>query len=151
VQALLQGLQAMLRDTCSLDQRRARRATELFGRGGRSSSVRAVAAELGMGERRLQQVFRAQVGLTPRTWSRLARMQRCLRLLRSDATPAWSAVAAEAGFYDQAHLINEFRAFSGLTPEQFRRRTVSCPSNTALGRRVTSSSMIEHDEVPCLI
>jgi len=130
VSILLEGLQGMLRDTDGVERRRARRAAALFRQGGQGRSVRAVAAQLGVGERRLQQIFQSHVGLAPRTWSRLARMQECLRLLRGEAAPTWSGFAVKAGFYDQAHLINEFRAFCGLTPEQFLRRTISGSSKT---------------------
>jgi AraC-like DNA-binding protein len=129
VHVLLAVLHGMLRDVDRAELRRARRAMALFRQGGEMRSVRAVAEQLGVGERRLQQIFRSHVGLAPRTWSRLARMQECLRSLRGDAEPAWTRVAAQAGFYDQAHLINEFRTFCGLTPEQFRRR-FSCSSKT---------------------
>jgi AraC-like DNA-binding protein len=39
-------------------------------------------------------------------------------------------VAAAGGFYDQAHLVNEFRALCGLTPAQFTRLAVSASSKT---------------------
>jgi AraC-like DNA-binding protein len=130
VHILLDGLLGMLRDVDGVDLRRARRAAALFRNGGGARSVCDVAARVGVGERRLQQNFRAHVGLAPRTWSRLARMQECLRALRGDTAPVWSGVAASAGFYDQAHLIKEFRAFCGLTPEQFQRRTISRSSKT---------------------
>lgn len=94
-------------------------------------SAREVAAAVGLGERRLQQLFHAHVGLTPRTWSRLARMQSCLRALRaSQEAPAWADLAAARGFYDQAHLANEFRALCGMTPTEFLHRRVSQSSKT---------------------
>jgi AraC-like DNA-binding protein len=45
--------------------------------------------------------------------------------------PGWAAVAADAGFYDQSHLANEFRALCGLTPTAFLQHTVSGSSKTA--------------------
>ena len=42
---------------------------------------------------------------------------------RSRAPQQWSDLALACGFYDQSHFINEFRAFSGETPESFRRRS----------------------------
>ena len=95
-------------------------------------SVRELAALLGIGERRLQQVFRQQVGLSPRTFGRLARLQGLLRLLRRQpARAAWAGLAADGGYYDQAHLANEFRALCGLTPGEFMRRSISPSSKTA--------------------
>lgn len=91
---------------------------------------RDVATQLGVGERRLQQVFHEQVGLAPKAVARLGRMHDLLRTLRRDASPAWAELAPNLGFYDQAHLTNEFRALSGLTPSQFLARSVSDFSKT---------------------
>lgn len=91
----------------------------------------AVAAQLAIGERRLQQLFREHVGLTPREWHRLARLHECLRLLRTTSRPRWPDVAVAAGYYDQSHLVNEFRALCGLTPGAFLARSVSRSSKSA--------------------
>lgn len=92
---------------------------------------RDVAQAVGMGERRLQQIFRAEVGMSPKAWGRLARLHACLRALRSGpAAPPWAALAADGGFYDQAHLANEFRALCGLSPTEFLQRGVSLSSKT---------------------
>lgn len=93
-------------------------------------AVRELAAAVGMGERRLQQLFSAQIGLSPRTWRRLARLQGCLRALRGQPDPDWSDVATAGGFYDQAHLIHEFQAICGCTPTEFRRHAISGSSKT---------------------
>ncbi|KQW65066.1 helix-turn-helix domain-containing protein [Variovorax sp. Root411] len=92
--------------------------------------LREVATAVGVGERRLQQLFHAHVGLSPRTWSRLARMHGCLRALRLRPSPAWADVAFEGGFYDQSHMVNEFRALCGVTPTEFMGRAVSVSSKT---------------------
>jgi AraC-like DNA-binding protein len=96
-------------------------------------SVRALAAELDLSERRLQQLFAAQIGLAPSVWRRLQRLHGTLRLLRRAETPQWAQVALHNGYYDQSHMINEFRALCGLTPQQFLRRVVSDSSNTTVG------------------
>ncbi|MCW7541864.1 helix-turn-helix domain-containing protein [Aquabacterium sp. A7-Y] len=93
--------------------------------------LREIADAVGVGERRLQQIFQTHVGLSPRTWARLARMHACLRALRGPAPPRWSQLALEAGFYDQSHLVNEFQALCGLSPSLFLERAVSGSSKTA--------------------
>jgi AraC-like DNA-binding protein len=93
--------------------------------------LREVAAAVGIGERRLQQIFHAHVGLSPRASSRLARLHGLLRTLRARPTPAWAQLAGDAGFFDQSHLVNEFRALCGLTPGEFMARAVSGSSKTA--------------------
>lgn len=91
--------------------------------------LREIARELGLSERRLQQLFHAHVGLAPRQWSRLARLRDCLRGLRREArsahAPSWAGLAADHGFYDQSHLSNEFRALAGMTPGEFLRRATA--------------------------
>lgn len=134
VRLLLDALQAMLRDTGAAERRRALQAAQLIRAAGGSRPVGAIADALGLGERRLQQIFRAQVGLSPRAWGRLARMHECLRLLRRDAGLPWTQLAADGGFYDQSHLINEFRALCGLTPEQFLRRQRPVSESSKTGR-----------------
>jgi AraC-like DNA-binding protein len=115
---------ALLRRRQSGDEaagRAVRGAVALLAASEGRRRLRDVAASLGVGERRLQQLFREQVGLSPRAYGRLARLHGCLRALRSQLQPRWAEVAAGAGFYDQAHLVNEFRALCGMTPGEFLR------------------------------
>jgi AraC-like DNA-binding protein len=89
--------------------------------GGRRS-VRELAASLGVGERRLEQLFHAHVGLSPKAASRLARFRASVRLLRREPTRRWSEIAHRCGFADHAHLVHEYRGLTGLTPSDFRAR-----------------------------
>jgi AraC-like DNA-binding protein len=74
-------------------------------------------------ERRLQRVFAAQIGLSPSVWRRPQRLHATLRLMRNVEAPQWAQLALHAGYCDQSHLINDFRALCGLTPQQFLRRS----------------------------
>ncbi|QYU67776.1 helix-turn-helix domain-containing protein [Leptolyngbya sp. 15MV] len=89
-----------------------------------------VAASLGLSERRLQQLCRDHFGLSPRSLRQLHRFHRLLRALRSIARPDWAPLALDHGYCDQAHLVREFRRFTGLTPTAYRRRAVSGSSKT---------------------
>jgi AraC-like DNA-binding protein len=130
---VLQSLRALQRPSDSASSRLAEHAaSQLRARAG-GISVRALAAEMNLSERRLQQVFASQLGLPPSVWRRLQRLHGTLRLLRKAESPQWAQVALCAGYYDQSHLINEFRALCGLTPQQFLRRVVSDSSNTTVG------------------
>ncbi|HUB07167.1 MAG TPA: helix-turn-helix domain-containing protein [Myxococcales bacterium] len=79
--------------------------------------VSRVAAGLRVSERHLRRVFREALGLGPKTFARLARFRRALDAAREDDGAGWASIAAAAGYYDQAHLIAEFRAISGATPQ----------------------------------
>jgi AraC-like DNA-binding protein len=82
--------------------------------------VRDLADDLGLSERRLQQLFHQHVGLSPRALCRLARFRDVLARC-SKRKQAWAEIALDGGFYDQAHFANEIRAFTGLTPGELAR------------------------------
>jgi AraC-like DNA-binding protein len=83
-----------------------------------SASVNAVAVDLGVSERHLRRVFRETVGVSPKTFARLARFRSALRAASEDGHASWASIATLAGYYDQAHLIAEFRAIAGVTPHE---------------------------------
>jgi AraC-like DNA-binding protein len=81
-----------------------------------SASVNAVAVDLGVSDRHLRRVFRETVGVSPKAFSKLARFHCALNAARDHGHGSWANIAATAGYYDQAHLIAEFRAIAGVTP-----------------------------------
>lgn len=80
------------------------------------SSVLEVAREAGLSRRRFAQVFREQVGLTPKLYCRLVRFQQVVRQVRRGEEVDWADVALSCGYCDQAHLGHEFHEFSGISP-----------------------------------
>ncbi len=89
------------------------------------ATVREVARSVGWSERRFSQVFREEVGLTPKVWCRIQRFQRAVRQLHAGADVPWAELALDCGFYDQSHFANEFRAFSGIDATTYSaRRTI---------------------------
>lgn len=80
-------------------------------------NVNAVADELGVSERHLRRLFRETTGVGPKTFAKLARFRRAVRAARAKNHASWATIAAVAGYYDQAHLISEFRTIAGVTPQ----------------------------------
>ena len=80
------------------------------------ASVAAVADQLGVSERHLRRVFHDAFGIAPKTFAKLARFHRALGAARGNDRAAWATIAHDAGYYDQAHLIAEFRAIAGAPP-----------------------------------
>ncbi|MGH9722494.1 MAG: DUF6597 domain-containing transcriptional factor [Bryobacteraceae bacterium] len=72
-----------------------------------------------VGERQLRRIYGATVGIGPKRLSRIRRFRRLLRLIHTRPRDAWASLALECGYFDQAHMNNEFRKLSGLTPEQY--------------------------------
>jgi AraC-like DNA-binding protein len=93
-----------------------------------SANVNAVAVDLGVSERHLRRVFRETVGVNPKAFAKLTRFHRALRAARDDAHASWASIAAAAGYYDQAHLIAEFRAIAGVTPRALLGELRAAPS-----------------------
>jgi AraC-like DNA-binding protein len=82
--------------------------------------VHELAQELGCSRRHLTAHFRDHVGVAPKLFARILRFQRAVSLI--DSEPSWAAIAAQAGYFDQAHLIRDFQQFAGDAPTEFARR-----------------------------
>jgi transcriptional regulator GlxA family with amidase domain len=73
---------------------------------------------VGRSGRYLELRFRDQVGVPPKTAARVLRFQHALSVATGSSRPAWSQVAAQCGYVDQAHLNREFRQLAGCTPTE---------------------------------
>lgn len=103
------------------DPRAARAARMIAATAGRGK-IADIAAAVGVGERRLEQLFDHHVGIAPKVLARIARFQASVRLLADRPAPDWSRIAHACGFADQSHLIGEYRRIAGMTPTEFLRR-----------------------------
>ena len=83
------------------------------------ASIRSVTREVGLCPRRFVQVFSAQVGLTPKLFCRLLRFQRARVLAERTRILDWAQLASACGYFDQSHLIKDFREFSGFSPMSY--------------------------------
>ncbi len=100
-----------------------------------SLRVRRLAAQLDVGERHLSRCFRAMFGTSPKQFARVARIEKILAMRRGGS--AWSDIAYACGFADQAHMINDFVAIVGETPQQLFRTTApdsDRQENTPIGQ-----------------
>ncbi|MFC0540450.1 helix-turn-helix transcriptional regulator [Kutzneria chonburiensis] len=75
-----------------------------------------LAAAVGLSERQLRRRFSVAVGLRPKAYGRVVRLHAALTLAAANAKPPWADIAQQCGFYDQPHLIAEFRAATGQSP-----------------------------------
>jgi AraC-like DNA-binding protein len=84
-------------------------------------SIEALAYALQINARQLERKFTHRVGLSPKTFCRLARFHHAKSMLESIHEPSGADLAYACGYYDQTHLIQEFRLFTGLTPTRYER------------------------------
>ena len=97
-------------------------ALRVIQRGADAARIGRIADEIGISHKHLLREFDRCVGLTPKLLARLCSFQRVIRSIGQKPEVDWSDTAAMCGYYDQAHLIHEFRAFSGLTPASYLTR-----------------------------
>ena len=86
-----------------------------------SIRVQKISEQLGWTRKRLVKAFRNEVGLPPKVLARVLRFRRALAEFNSKTISDFSQLAAECGYSDQAHMIRDFKDFSGLTPAELTR------------------------------
>lgn len=91
-------------------------AVEMALRRGGVVSVEELSAACNLTRQNLARTFRDYVGIPPKLFCRVLRFQALLRHIRGRAPAGWATLAAALGYYDQAHLIADFKEFAGLTP-----------------------------------
>ncbi|MFD4405134.1 helix-turn-helix domain-containing protein [Nocardia sp. NPDC058499] len=91
----------------------------------RGARVDEIATETGLSRRHLAGLVKAECGLTPKRYRGVARFERAYRTMLERAAhggrPALAAIAAQAGYADQAHMTNEWRQMAGTTPSAWLR------------------------------
>ena len=95
---------------------------------GRRSSPRPVAdvaERIGLSQRRFIELFRNEVGLTPKAFSRVRRFQHVLGQVETATTVDWTNVALDCGYFDQSHFIHDFRECAGVSPTMYLRYRAS--------------------------
>ena len=86
---------------------------------GQPTTIGELARSVALTPRTLQRRFQAEVGLDPTLLRRILRFRAAFRLLERLPPGRWTRVASRAGYFDQAHLIRDFRRFAGAAPSVF--------------------------------
>ncbi len=86
-------------------------------------SISALRDKLNIAERTFERRFLAQVGVTPKQFSKIIQFQNSLNDLTVSKFTKLTDIVYENGFADQSHFIRVFKAFTGTTPSNFGSRT----------------------------
>lgn len=92
-----------------------------------ATDVAAMASGAGVSTRHLQRLFVERLGVTPARYVQLSRFAASLPLFGSART--LTEIAAAAGYFDHAHFCRDFRAFAGMTPDQYRQTRPFVPGH----------------------
>lgn len=82
-------------------------------------SVQQLAAEFGVSTRHLNRTLCRDVGLGAKACARIMRLQFALARLKHRGGATLTEIGADAGYFDQAHFIRDFRDFCGVSPGRF--------------------------------
>lgn len=86
----------------------------------RSPTVGALACAMSVSARSIERAFADEIGIGPKEYIRIRRLQRVIRLLDgARERPDWAGLSAACGYCDQPHLVREFGLIAGLTPESY--------------------------------
>jgi AraC-like DNA-binding protein len=125
--ARIDRLESFLLTRVARDRQRAaaldvdRLAASVIRRRGRVT-VDAMARAAGFSRQHLSREFRERIGIPPKLYARIARVQSGLVYAGSRASVDWARAAIDLGFADQSHMIADFREFTGLTPQTLASR-----------------------------
>ncbi|MCI0403957.1 MAG: helix-turn-helix domain-containing protein [Acidobacteria bacterium] len=86
---------------------------------GGGASIAALAGAYGVSRQQLRRRFRQHIGINPKRFSRVLRFRRLLQAITSVPRPELALAALEAGYFDQAHMISDFKELTGLSPTQY--------------------------------
>jgi AraC-like DNA-binding protein len=87
--------------------------------------VSKIAAQAAVSQRHLERVFQERVGVSPKMFGRLLRLDHALNLAGPESR--WVEIADACGYFDQSHLVRDFRALTGATPMEFTALRVAPP------------------------
>lgn len=82
-------------------------------------SVSGLAEQVNVNRRQLERKFAQAIGLSPKQLSKIIRLQATIKRMQSQAFGSLTEIAYDGEYYDQAHLIRDFKEFTGVTPKQF--------------------------------
>ncbi|MGM0240084.1 helix-turn-helix domain-containing protein [Enterococcus sp. AZ103] len=80
-------------------------------------SMEKVGDETGYSRRYTQQIFRREIGISPKKYSRIIRFQNAIKAVFAKTDMTLAKLACQLGYYDQAHLIHEFQLFTQQSPK----------------------------------
>jgi AraC-like DNA-binding protein len=103
-----------------------------FGKVPHNRTIGEVTNQIGLSQRRFIQVFSDEVGLTPKLFCRVRRFQETLQVIRRERVINWAALAFDCGYFDQAHFIHDFQAFSGISPTTYAANLGEFPNHVAV-------------------
>lgn len=100
-------------------QQRMKQSIELINKSRGMVEVETLASSACWSRKQYERHFQEIIGTSPKQFMRIVRFQNALHYKGHHPDISLSALAVESGFFDQSHMINEFKDLSGRTPGQY--------------------------------
>ncbi len=85
-------------------------------------TLKRLNSEIGYSQKHFIELFKNRVGVTPKTYLRIMRFQKAIHDIDRQTEINWTELALDAGYFDQAHFIHDFKFFCGFTPKQYQQQ-----------------------------
>ena len=92
-------------------------------------SIETAASAAFLSNRQFERQFKQRIGLSPKFFSRLIRFSNAWVIKENNADKSWTTIAHHAGYFDQMHLIRDFKEFAGVNPRQIENELKEMPFN----------------------
>jgi AraC-like DNA-binding protein len=83
------------------------------------TTIKNIADKAGYSSKHLVNIFSSHTGISPKSFLRIMRFQKAIQDIETAGAISWVSLAHDCGYYDQAHLIANFKEFSGFTPLEY--------------------------------
>lgn len=99
---------------------------ELVNSGG-TMSMEQTASLSCLSLRQFERTCNERIGLSPKLFARLVRFSKAYRLKESQQQLSWTSIAYSSGYFDQMHMIRDFKEFAGVTPRLIEDELTAAP------------------------
>ena len=114
------------KDYADFEFRRINHIVELLKRTYGNIHINQMASEACLSRKQFERVFSEHIGISPKQYLKIIRFQYTLFQKQRNIDLNMTALSYESGYFDQSHLINDFKTLSGLTPKQYFDENEAC-------------------------
>ena len=98
------------------------RAIKLITQANNQYNIKQLGDQVGWTRQHFTRECLKHIGLSPKFFSQVSRVKKIISAFQTKKFHDWSQLAIDGGYYDQSHMINEFKKITGLTPKKYLAR-----------------------------
>ncbi len=103
------------------------RAMGHFLRHHEQMSIEKLASLSCLGIKQFERKCQERIGMNPKMYARILRFSKAYRLREAFPDISWTEIAYRAGYYDQMHMIRDFKVFAGVNPSIIQQELFATP------------------------